>query len=239
MQVKTLAFASKPQQSGLCCVFRAQTLLNLLGASVIALRICDGSTRKGKALRVHTAVLHCTPQRLRDVAVTERQHAFSQVTSPSSSTHSMNRRDVLNEKRSSHADSSGRKCLKKDNEHFTEAHQELDCWFCLAANALLRPKCFGASRIEMYTGATVSKKGEGQREHTKQFASTGGVTRWRRQHCTQLPCRLGGGSGLRSVFPDILLEASSLWSTWKNTTRGCALPTLERKVVDDATVSRC
>ena len=54
-----------------------------------------GLRRQYSERKVHTAFLHCAPQRLRDVAVTGRQKRLSQVTSPSSSTHSMNRRDVL------------------------------------------------------------------------------------------------------------------------------------------------
>ena len=93
------------------------------------------------------------------------------------------------------------------------------------------------------TGATVSKKGEAKRTNEKDSQL------WRRDavatptlhSITSPPRRQFWCAESVSLYnrKDMLLEVSSLWSTRKNTTRGIALPTLERKVVDVATVSRC
>ena len=73
-------------------LFVARTdLLESCWCSVIAF---DGSARKGTSLCVRTTLLHCAPQALRGFAVTDDTH-LSQVMSPSTRTHSMNREDSL------------------------------------------------------------------------------------------------------------------------------------------------
>ena len=79
----------------------------------------DGSTRKGKLLCVHTTFLLCTPQTLLGFAVTE--DTLLARFWPKYKYKFDDSRRVTDEKRSSHADSSGRKSLKKINEQFTSS----------------------------------------------------------------------------------------------------------------------
>ena len=95
--VTAITFASQgfgiflnPQWSGLCLLF-PRTDLEPCWCSVIAF---DGSARKGRSPWVHTTLLHCAPLALRGFAVTEDLH-LSQVMSPCTRTHSMNREDSL------------------------------------------------------------------------------------------------------------------------------------------------
>ena len=70
------------------------------------------------------------------------------------------------------------------------------------------------------TRASVSKKGEAKRGHTKWPDSSGGVTRWPRQHCAQSSPRVGAVLVCRVCFLNnrqeiIVFEVSPLWSIWK------------------------
>ena len=76
------------------------------------------------------------------------------------------------------------------------------------------------------TRASVSKKGEAKRGHTKWPDSSGGVTRWPRQHCAQSSPRVGAVLVCRACFLNnrqeiIVFEVSPLWSIW-NTRRAAS-----------------
>ena len=79
------------------------------------LTCCDGRTRKKKSLCVHTKFLHSAHQTLRAFVVAE-DIQLSQVKYKYKFDDS---HKLTDEKRPSHADSSGRKCLQKYDDQFT------------------------------------------------------------------------------------------------------------------------
>ena len=114
VQVQIFALVlSAPQLSGLCFVFRAQTFFDSVGAVLLPCVLATAALER-KSLYVTTTFLHCAHETLRGFDVAEDIH-LSQVMSPSTSTstNSMNRRNILMRSGQGHADSSGRKPPKK------------------------------------------------------------------------------------------------------------------------------
>ena len=103
---------------------------------------------------------------------------------------------------------------------------------------LLRSRCLAPP-------ASASKKGKAD-ETTR--SGLPAPEAWRDGHANRAPCHLAALGAVpvcgvlfrvEKIVKEEVLEVSRLWSICKNTSRGFALPILERMVVDAATVSFC
>ena len=106
------------QWSGLCFVFCAQTILNPVGAVSSPCVLWRQNSVKKSWWCVRTTFLRCAPQATqwfcgyrRHTPVTRYEPKYENKLDES--------KRFTGEKRSTHADSSGKKCLKKNTEQFT------------------------------------------------------------------------------------------------------------------------
>ena len=161
MQVLTLSFTSKPQWSGLC-VFRAQTFLNLLGAVVHRLADLRRQHSEWKSRSVSIPLSYTA--HLKDSVMLRLQNDKPPFTGHEPKfkyTFDESKENLLMRSGQATPIPRGRKCLKKNNEQFTEAHRELECWVRSCSE-----RTFAAELLWSFSLAPVCReRGEGQRTY--------------------------------------------------------------------------